>query len=536
MIPILYERSENVFRSNGLGRLLDCIGCTVTEVRNGEFTCQFTYPVNGPMYSQIELGRFIGCTHDVSEDTQPFMIYRREANLDGTVTFYAQHVTYELNYIVRYPFAKIGASAVFEWLNDYQTTSYQYGGYQYPSEYTFETDITDQTDFVLSAPTSIRSMLGGMKGSILETYGGEYEWDRYGIFLHADRGKDNGATIRYGGNLTGAQQVKDISEAYGTVVPYWVDKDTGEVSSALGVYTAADAEDDDYLDYYPYKAIALDVSGNFETAPASPEVEPVAMAYLEENKPYLPFDNISINFVPWSDAEIAAESERLQNVQLCDYVRVDVEKLGIQLKTKVTKTVWNVLLDRYDSIELGDLNPTYASTIGGNTSASSGSGGGGGGGAAWETWREEFNRILDATIDASEDAQGYAQDAAGSATIAIQHSMGVHMDGTNVVFEQALGGDKLKTVSVAVPVSVSSGNRSGSTTMSASTLAAALPAGYAPLGIVGVMAHSDYWYPYRYYINGDGELVLSLARYTGTASSATTLNNTVYVLCIRSGV
>lgn len=95
-------------------------------------------------------------------------------------------------------------------------------------------------------------------------------------------------------------------------------------------------------------------------------------------------------------------------------------------------------------------------------------------------------------------------------------------------------GQLMQVAAVSVPMSVASGSRSASVTVSAATLASELPDGFSPLGVVGVMAHSDYWYPYRFYINSSNELILALARYTGTVSSTTSLNNTVYVLCMRA--
>jgi phage-related protein len=35
MIPILYDKDETEFKTNGLGRLSDAISCIVTEERNG---------------------------------------------------------------------------------------------------------------------------------------------------------------------------------------------------------------------------------------------------------------------------------------------------------------------------------------------------------------------------------------------------------------------------------------------------------------------------------------------------------------------
>ena len=361
MIPTLHEWSNIHRHTQGLCRLPDCIDASVTEIRNGEYTCQFTYPISGENYDKIKLGRVITCPHDASGDVQPFTIYRREANLDGTVTFYAQHLSYELNYVTQKPFSTSGGAAgLFSYLDSNRTTTYRIGGRNWESSkspYRFSTDIVSDADYTLLIPTAMRTMLGGMQNSVLEVFGGEFEWDQYNVILHADRGKDNGAVIRYGGNLTGAKQTGDDSAAYGTVVPYWTDNE-GNVTANLGYYSqGSDAQ------YFPWKATPLDLSKQFETSPSVADAADAAEAFLAANSTWLPFENIEVNFEPWSDAEISAESERLQNVCLCDYVRVDIVWMGVSLKAKVTKTVWNVLTDRYSSIELGDLNPSYGDVV-----------------------------------------------------------------------------------------------------------------------------------------------------------------------------
>lgn len=361
MIPTLHEWSNIRRHTQGLCRLPDCLDATVTEIRNGEYTCQFTYPISGENFDKIKLGRVITCPHDASGDIQPFTIYRREANLDGTVTFYAQHLSYELNYVTQKPFSTSGGAAgLFSYLDMNRSTTYRVGGRNWESSkspYRFSTDIVSDDDYTLLVPTALRAMLGGIQNSVLEVFGGEFEWDQYNVILHADRGKDNGAVIRYGGNLTGAKQTGDDSAAYGTVVPYWTDSQ-GTVAANLGYYSQGNDEE-----YFPWKAMPLDLSKQFETQPSLADAADASEAFLAANSTWLPFENIEVNFEPWTDAEISAESERLQNVRLCDYVRVDILWMGVSVKSKVTKTVWNVLTDRYDSIELGDLNPSYGSVI-----------------------------------------------------------------------------------------------------------------------------------------------------------------------------
>ena len=53
MIPILYDKSETTFSTMGIGALADAISCTVTEERNGIFELSMTYPVGGPLFSDL---------------------------------------------------------------------------------------------------------------------------------------------------------------------------------------------------------------------------------------------------------------------------------------------------------------------------------------------------------------------------------------------------------------------------------------------------------------------------------------------------
>ena len=63
-IPILYEKNETAFVSNGICRLYDAISVSVSEERNGLYECDFQYPVSGANFNQIQCGRIIYTTHD----------------------------------------------------------------------------------------------------------------------------------------------------------------------------------------------------------------------------------------------------------------------------------------------------------------------------------------------------------------------------------------------------------------------------------------------------------------------------------------
>jgi len=370
MIPILYDSAETQFTSNGLGRLSDCISCKVTESRNGEFECEFEYPMTGTHYADIIEGRIIAVTHDEQKDIQPFEIYRRSAPINGVITFSAHHVSYRLSNVILRPFTASSAASA---LAQFETNTFN------ENPFTFWTDVTRAGNFKVIRPSSVRSVMGGVEGSILDVYKGEYEYDMFTVKLYADRGADNGVTIRYGKNLTDLKQTYDTLDLYNAVVPYW-EKDGvvvyGEAVSGQGgikyqAYWTDDQthimEDDNGNDftfsYYQTHTTTMDLSGEFEEEPTPEELEAKAEAILNNNEPWIPKENISFDFVALWQTDEYADIAPLERVQLCDTVTVEYKALGVKAKAKVIKVVWNVLTDKYDNIEIGNVTSSFADTI-----------------------------------------------------------------------------------------------------------------------------------------------------------------------------
>ena len=59
MKPILFPAGQTSFQTNGLGRLIDAISCTVTEERNGSYELHMEYPIDGALMDQITYSRII---------------------------------------------------------------------------------------------------------------------------------------------------------------------------------------------------------------------------------------------------------------------------------------------------------------------------------------------------------------------------------------------------------------------------------------------------------------------------------------------
>lgn len=372
MIPILYEKTETAFTSNGLGRLAECIRCEVTEERNGIYECEFDYPISGDKYEAIQEGRIIAVTHDDNGDIQPFDIYHRTAPIDGIVTFFAHHISYRQNGITVKPFTASGISNAIQGLKTNSVGT---------NPFTYWTNKTTTGTYTVETPSSLRALLGGEQNSLLDVFGAaEYEFDNFTTKLWVRRGADTTVEIRYGKNLLDIEHDIDYSSSYNGVVPYWFGTVTSDPESEEEEPVETDVlvtlpEWAIYASGTPYDGrntvMPLDLSGDFEEPPTVTQLRDLATSKLNEADTLLPIENIKVSFVQLWQTEEYKDIAPLQRVNLCDTVMVVFPELGVnKTRVKVIKTVYNTLLDRYNEMELGDSLTSYASLVtANNTSA-----------------------------------------------------------------------------------------------------------------------------------------------------------------------
>ena len=383
MIPILYEGAETSFTTNGLGRLSDAITCKVTEERNGSYELEMTYPVSGIHFEDITEGKIILAQPHDGGLTEPFIIYRIEKPINGICTIKGEHISYRLCDIVAMPFTAGTIQEAFGLIPSKSATS---------NPFNFTTDIVSSVGYTLDHPMSVRGMLGGESGSILDTYGqGDYEFSRFDVTLHSERGADNGVTLRYGKNITDLKNVIDMSNVYTGIVPYWTD---GENTVVLPEKVILSEHTGDYP-FYIIKPV--DFSSDYEEQPTEAQLRDRAQRYVTTNEGWKIRNNITVSFVALWDTEEYKEIAPLERVNLCDTVHVKYGPLGVDFSTKVVKTDYNVLLERYNSITLGD---TYYS----------------------------LNDYFDGEIAQSEEEQStHMQKAIARATKLIQGGLGGHV-------------------------------------------------------------------------------------------------------------
>ncbi len=354
MIPILFKADATDFSTFGIGALTETLTCEVTEERNGGFECKLTYPSSGRLYNEILKDRIIKAKPNDTKAPQAFRIYKISLPINGTITVYAQHISYDLSGIGIMPFEKRATTPQ-------QAIDYVLQHATSPHNFTFQTDYSVAKDFSVLKPKSIRACLGGEEGSVLNLWGGEFEWDNFDIKHHQGRGEHTDIVIEYGKNLTKFSHESEDSGVYTEVLPFafMENEEEGETLVTLPEITVPI----DNSQLLHKKTLFLDLTDSFDDGTLITEsmLRNKVEAYIKSHSLDAPVPNITVSFEPlWQMPEYAAVLERLT---LCDTVTIRHSVLGVTAKAKVIKTVYNTLAEKYTSVSLGSAKASLINSI-----------------------------------------------------------------------------------------------------------------------------------------------------------------------------
>lgn len=334
-----YTSARN-FTTLGLGKLTDCISCEVKEERNGEYELTMEYPMDGVHFSEIENRSIIWAKPNYADDPQAFRVYQITSPIDGVIEVNAAHISYDLSGVPVAPFTATSCSAACAGLMSHAMIS---------TPFSIGTTVPTIADFKTEYPTSARSLFGGMEGSLLDIYGGEWKYDNYTCTLMNARGQNRGVVIRYGKNLLDLRQEANIENVYTGVLAYWKNEILGQ-SVQTNIINVAGT-------FNYRKILVLDLSLEFTDKPTKAQLTAKAQSYMTQNNIGRPNVNITLDWVQ--------VGELTDRVDLCDTVTVIFEKLGIETTAKCISTTWDVLADRYKELEIGDAKANMPATIAG---------------------------------------------------------------------------------------------------------------------------------------------------------------------------
>ena len=373
MRPILYNANETAFETYGLGEI-DATKAQVTRERNGNYTLYIEYPASGPLAGTFKNDMRIKSDAGLRTKNQTFFISRIVKDSTGILKVYAKHISHLTETMaIRNNTNATGTaqSALATW------TLNVLGGIRFDTW--SDIDLSSKTSWNIADFKTARDALGGVKGSILDVWGGEYEFDNTTIRLHKQLGRKSPTILEYGRNILRAEDDQDIESAYTSVYPYATytpeNQGTGEggaTSQQITVELPEKYVDGPYIGLYNERRVLIvDFSSNFKDkeVPTIDKLRRLAKEYAINNRLGLPKINTKIEYVDLSKTLDYKLTQILEEAELCDIVPVYYPQIGLTSEdAKLTTIVYDVLLEQNDSVEVGVVGDGFKSSMTSNLS------------------------------------------------------------------------------------------------------------------------------------------------------------------------
>ena len=373
MRPILYNANETAFETYGLGEI-DATKAQVTREQNGNYTLYIEYPASGPLAGTFKNDMRIKSDAGLRTKNQTFFISRILKDSTGILKVYAKHISHLTEKMAIRNNTNVSGTAqaaLAIWALN------ALGGIRFDTW--SDIDLTSKTSWNIADFKTARDALGGVAGSILDVWGGEYEFDNTVIRLHKQLGRKSPIVLEYGRNILRAEDDQDIDGAYTSVYPYATytpeSQGTGEggaTSQQVTVELPEKYVDGPYIGLYNERRVLIvDFSSNFKDkeVPTIDKLRRLAKEYAINNRLGLPKINTKIEYVDLSKTLDYKLTQILEEAELCDIVPVYYPQIGLTSEdAKLTTIVYDVLLEQNDSVEVGVIGDGFKSSMTSNLS------------------------------------------------------------------------------------------------------------------------------------------------------------------------
>ena len=353
--PILYKANETNFEHLGVSVLSDASKCHVSREKNGIYILEFDYPVNGKDVDEIKEGMYIKSDAGYRTKNQRFVI-SKITKTQNEFKIYCQHISQVKTTMnaIRPDITLTSVSAMGA------LTAWRDNLLDSREEFFVQSDIStlNSTTWKVENIENARDALGGKAGSILDVWGGEYEFDNLNITLHKSMGIDNPTIIAYGKNLLDLEQEQSILETYTSVFPFkkYTDDNNREQLITLPEILL----DSTHLNKFTHRRILKVDFSNDENLKTVEQLRSKAKSYIKNNNVGVPKTNLKINYQDLSKVEGVFDNPAFEQIDLCDRLKVYYDELGIlNENAKVVKVIWDVILEENHEIEVGDGRSSF---------------------------------------------------------------------------------------------------------------------------------------------------------------------------------
>ena len=352
--PILYEANTVDFNNNGLGALTEAMFSQVTEERNGIFELSVVYPMSGKLYDRISEHMLLKVKPNKVDDPHVFRIYSLQIDsIAQTVSIDASTKSNELvnNLVKDLAIENTTPQVALDLMKQFLVL---------PTDYDFISDITssNSTHWTNRNPLNC---IAGEEGSLVDVFGGEIKRGNRTIWLYANRGVDNPNIIRHGKNLQGFTVEYSTKGMTTAILPYFNEK-IEESSETQMVY--GDIVYSQYANNYPFLyLVAMDYSSEEEVTDLATLNTKASQYFTEHDGIDKPSMSATVDMQDLSDSSEYKRFKSLEHIQLCDTVTVYSKKHKVNLKAKVTKIIFDTLLEKNVSLELGSIRTSLTDSI-----------------------------------------------------------------------------------------------------------------------------------------------------------------------------
>lgn len=331
---LLYDLSENIVK------------CIVEEERNGLFELTLIYPATYQGANDLIKENIIIANASNTLLNQKFRIYNIRKAYSNMIEVYARHISYDLlgDFIENIEIENQSCEYALNTIFRKSQFSNHYKGYS---------DIINSQNYKVSMINCLNAVLG-TRGSIIDTFGtgAEILRDNENLYVLNRRGHDNDAVISYGDNLTGFDCEEDLTELITRIYPYAKKSSTDEVITLNDKFV-----DSPRINNYSHPYIKdIGFSDKFEQDEeiTQDKLRLEAEKYFIHNNCDIPKMNFKINFVLIEK----------YNLSLCDVVTIKHKIYNIDTQSKVIKIVFDVIKNRFESMELGEPKVGLGNLIG----------------------------------------------------------------------------------------------------------------------------------------------------------------------------
>ncbi len=351
MTPILYEKDEIDFTSQGLGSLVEIYDVDVEEQRNGLLQLTASYPVSGVRYADISVGRIILAKPNQRDDVHAFRIVSTELDISGyAVKIEADSITYDLTHnVVKHLVASGNGQAFMTALKNAVVN---------PSIFAFYSDIATSSTTLLNFVNPMEAIMG-TTGSFLQIWGGELKRENRRVAMFNRRGRDNVATFRLGKNISGLKYSVDISSLVTRIIPTKSVQNDDQTTTIL----EGAPIDSQYINNYE-QIYTLPLEFTDDSIKTVADLNAAAKGWFTQSantgrdKPTVTID---IDVLSLQDsADYQDKFKNLESVSLTDTVTVYVPEYGVNVTAIVNELHYDPILDRVTKMTVGTAKQSFA--------------------------------------------------------------------------------------------------------------------------------------------------------------------------------